>query len=309
MRIRNRGHSARISSALKAPCLTERSLDEWASLFAVDIAGEGQECAVSMKTRWSEINLGRYHDQEPLLPFLDESRVLSRVSLWPKCLQTPTSLWSRPSTGLNNQREASARRRQKFNANVEDLPFPQVRKLRPKPLSESMTPSRYNPSLLLPPIASTNPSRQPHCLSVRLFPFMLPDVCLPISSTPMATSIPSTVQTKLSANVRPPRLVTSSTCPWRLLECHAVWIRKSRRRETGNVFRKVLVSKLGSVHRLSLRGLLGVLRWRLQHHCSSSALALSNSVGSFFLRTCLCLANVFSFSFHSISPSPPFWGL
>jgi len=30
-----------------------------------------------LKIRWSEINLGRYHDQEPLLPFLDESRVQS----------------------------------------------------------------------------------------------------------------------------------------------------------------------------------------------------------------------------------------
>ena len=46
----------------------------WASLFAVDIAGEGEECTVSMKIKWSETNLGRYHDQERLLPFLDESR-------------------------------------------------------------------------------------------------------------------------------------------------------------------------------------------------------------------------------------------
>jgi hypothetical protein len=56
---------------------------------------------------------------------------------------------------------------------------------------------------------------------------MLPNVCLRISSTPMATSIPSTVQTKLSANVRPPRLVTSPVYPCpraHLLECHAVWI-------------------------------------------------------------------------------------
>ena len=80
MRIRNWGHSARISSALNAPCLTGRSLDDWASLFAVDIAGEREEGTVSMKVRWSEINLGRYHDQEPLLPFLDESRV--QFSAW-----------------------------------------------------------------------------------------------------------------------------------------------------------------------------------------------------------------------------------
>ena len=64
MRIRNRGHSARIPFAFRAPCLTGRLLDDWASLFAVDIAGEGEECTVSMKIKWSEINLGRYHDQE-----------------------------------------------------------------------------------------------------------------------------------------------------------------------------------------------------------------------------------------------------
>ena len=73
MRIRNRAHSSRISSALKAPCLTGGSPDDRASLFTVDIAGEGEECAVNMKIEWSEINLGRYHNQEPLLPFLDEA--------------------------------------------------------------------------------------------------------------------------------------------------------------------------------------------------------------------------------------------
>ena len=73
MRIRNRAHSSRISSALKAPCLTGGSPDDRASLFTVDIAGEGEECAVNMKIEWSEINLGPYHNQEPLLPFLDEA--------------------------------------------------------------------------------------------------------------------------------------------------------------------------------------------------------------------------------------------
>jgi len=48
MRIRNRGHSARIASTLKAPCLTGRSLDDWASLFAADMAGEAEECTVSV---------------------------------------------------------------------------------------------------------------------------------------------------------------------------------------------------------------------------------------------------------------------
>jgi hypothetical protein len=34
-----------------------------------------------LKIRWSEINLGRYHDQEPLFPFLDESRVQSLTGI------------------------------------------------------------------------------------------------------------------------------------------------------------------------------------------------------------------------------------
>ena len=59
-------------------------------------------------------------------------------------------------------------------------------------------------------------SRQPRCLSVRLFPFTLSNVCLPISSTPMATSIPSTLQTTIPANDRLPCPVTSPACP-----CHA----------------------------------------------------------------------------------------
>ena len=49
MRIRNLGQAARISSALKAPCLTGSSLDDWASLYAVDMAGEAEECTVSVE--------------------------------------------------------------------------------------------------------------------------------------------------------------------------------------------------------------------------------------------------------------------
>ena len=48
IRIRNRGQMLRISFALKAPCLTGRSLDDWVSLFAVDIAGEAEDCTVSV---------------------------------------------------------------------------------------------------------------------------------------------------------------------------------------------------------------------------------------------------------------------
>jgi len=68
MRIRNWGHSARIASALRAPCLTGRSLDGWASLFADAIAGEDEECTVRMKIRWSEINQGD-HDQRAIASF------------------------------------------------------------------------------------------------------------------------------------------------------------------------------------------------------------------------------------------------
>jgi len=43
MRMRNWGHLPRISSALKAPCLNGRaSIDDWASLFVADIAGEDE---------------------------------------------------------------------------------------------------------------------------------------------------------------------------------------------------------------------------------------------------------------------------
>jgi hypothetical protein len=37
-----------------------------------------------LKIRWSEIDLGRYHDQEPLLPFLDEChRAPSASAIYP----------------------------------------------------------------------------------------------------------------------------------------------------------------------------------------------------------------------------------
>ena len=87
MRIRNWGHSARIFSGRKAPCLTGRSLD-WAPFFADDIAGEGEgeECTVSMKIRWSEINLGVITIKGSLLPFLDGGRVQSFRSHPPRCL-------------------------------------------------------------------------------------------------------------------------------------------------------------------------------------------------------------------------------
>ncbi len=47
MRTRNWGHSRRIAAASKAPCLNGGvSLDDWASLFATDMAGE-EKCTVS----------------------------------------------------------------------------------------------------------------------------------------------------------------------------------------------------------------------------------------------------------------------
>ena len=69
MRIRNLGHSLRISAGPKAPSLNGRaSLDEWASWFSADMAGE-EKYTLSLKTKWwSEISQWRYQ----LFPFPDE---------------------------------------------------------------------------------------------------------------------------------------------------------------------------------------------------------------------------------------------
>ena len=147
--------------------------------------------------------------------------------------------------------------------------------------------------------------RQPHCPPVRLFPFTLPNLCLPISSTPMATSIPSTIQTKLPANVRPPRPVTSPAYPCRARVRLLGGCTNAKRYgwrswgggKLGMFLGKVLGSRPGSVHHLSLRRLLGVLRWRRQHYCSSGALALTNSAGSFsFFALVLFALPMFSHS-------------
>ena len=47
-RIRNCGHSARIASALKAPCLTGSSPNKWASMISAGVTGEVGECMVNV---------------------------------------------------------------------------------------------------------------------------------------------------------------------------------------------------------------------------------------------------------------------
>jgi hypothetical protein len=74
----------------------------------------------------------------------------------------------------------------------------------------------------------------------------------PQSGTPVATSIPSTVQTKLPANIlhallqsgpvarllKWPRFFVFNLHPNILHECHPVWMTKSRGSRTGNVSRE-----------------------------------------------------------------------
>ena len=203
IRIRNWGHSARICSALRAPCLTRRSLDDCDSLFAVDIEGEGEECTASVKIKWSEINLWRYHDQEPLLPFLDESRgpgcslrpqPRDLSSRWPRNRPLHRDL-GRPPVWIYREKQARDDDRnsmQMLNVGVSRSP---------STWSEHLFLRIHDPFVTLcqdttrhsPSIASTYPITPTPLSFCTSFPFTLPNVCLPISSTPMATSIPSTV--------------------------------------------------------------------------------------------------------------------
>jgi len=82
---------------------------------------------------------------------------------------------------------------------------------------------------------------------------MLPNICLPIFSTLMATSIPSTVQMKLPPNVRPPRPVASPASPYRAKACPLKWLHE---REA------VWITELGRSRGQGVypKGLLGALR-------------------------------------------------
>ena len=85
--------------------------------------------------------------------------------------EKPTSSSFRRSTSLNIQEEASARRRPKYNENVEGT----------RGLASKLSP--------LFPLPFTEPvSRQRHSVSVRPFPFTFPNVFLPISSPQSCTS-------------------------------------------------------------------------------------------------------------------------
>jgi hypothetical protein len=73
MRMRNWGHSSRIHAGFKAPSLNGRaSLDEWASWFSADMAGE-EKCTVSLKLGGQRLTRGI---QESCFLFQGRSRIM-----------------------------------------------------------------------------------------------------------------------------------------------------------------------------------------------------------------------------------------
>jgi len=278
MRIRNWGHLARISSALKAPCLTGRSLDHSASWFAVDMAGGAEECTASVERCRERLPLGVI---TPLLPFLD---MISTV--WTSNKQARDD--NRDSTQMLNTFAWCGRRLSLH----ENFRFYYINNLIPSRLQDPYRhPSSHCQTRITPPPLSFRTSFSFH-------PFTLPNVRLPISSPRSCTSngdkhtlnspneitrqYPSSTQSGHVPVVRVcllkwPRFFVVDLYSNILHECRELWMtRLSRAR---NVSWDGGGSKTRARTSSSLpMGLLGARR-RRQHHCSSSALLLSNSVG------------------------------
>ena len=229
MRIRNWGHSARMSSASKAPCLNGRaSLDDLSSLFAADIAGEAEECTASLKTRWSEINLGVITIKSRCFLFWMKPGCSPSPSAFDQdvCKKKRLAIYPRHNLGTahfimifgrplvwTSSKEASVRQRPKFNANIEvqDLPPPHAQNALSKTLHSSLWihgafVTLCRKTIHHPP--SSHCQHEPDHANATFFLYvfflyiMLPNVHF------WPSVLHSNRDTKLRANFHPPRPVT-----------------------------------------------------------------------------------------------------